>query len=413
MRSWLTRTVFILSAVSFLNDMSSELLYPILPLYMASIGFGALWIGILEGVAEAVSGLVKGWFGEWSDRKGERLPFVRTGYLLSVLCKPAIALFSSAVWALLMRTSDRLGKGVRVAARDAMLADESHEGARGKVFGFNRAMDTAGAVVGPCIALWWLSAHRGASYSPLFFYALFPGLAAVSLLFLLREKKRAAEKNGRPYSLLSSFGYWKRSTTEFRKLLTGVLLFTLFNSSDMFLLLLVKSTFKAGITIAGKNFTADMLVVAIYIFYNVVYALFSWPAGWLADKWGMKKVLLAGYVFFTITYAGMAYAASAPAIRFEFVIGAFMIYGLYSACTDGVSKAWISRVCAKEEKGTALGLFAALSSLCTLVASVLAGGLWISAGPLAVFILPALAALCATVFLTFQTHSPAQKTGSQ
>src|SRR6187551_3233551 len=165
-----------------LNDIAGELLYPVLPLYMASIGYGAIWIGMLEGFAEAVAGLTKGWFGEWSDKRGRRLPFVRFGYLISALSKPMLALFASAPWALLMRSSDRLGKGVRTGARDALLAEEAGHH-KGKVFGFHRSFDTLGAVIGPVLALTWLAFHKGENYNSLFYFALIPGLLCVLLLF--------------------------------------------------------------------------------------------------------------------------------------------------------------------------------------------------------------------------------------
>jgi MFS family permease len=409
MKSWITRTVLILSLVSLLNDMAGELLYPVIPLYMASIGYGALWIGILEGLAEATSGLTKGWFGEWSDRKGMRLPFVQFGYLLSAICKPFLALFSNAGWAVLMRTGDRLGKGIRTGARDAMLADESHDSKRGKVYGFHRALDTTGAVIGPLLALVWLSFHRGGDYKALFYYALIPGLIAVLLLFFIKEKQKTA-KEGLPSSPFSNFGYWKKSTTEYRKLLSGILIFTLFNSSDMFLLLLVKKIFANGIYInlfSGNHFiSSDMLVVILYIFYNLFYATISYPAGYLSDKTGPKGMLIFGYCCFFLAYGGMAYSAMNNVSNIFLVLTLFAVYGIYSACTDGVSKAWVSRICTKEEKGIALGLFSGFSSIATLLASVIAGVIWTMAGPVSVFIIPAIAALVTAIYLTFVVHSP-------
>ncbi|HET6991054.1 MAG TPA: MFS transporter, partial [Bacteroidia bacterium] len=298
MKNWLTRTVIILSAVSLLNDIAGELLYPVLPLYMASIGYGAIWIGILEGLAEAVAGLTKGWFGEWSDKKGRRLPFVQFGYLLSALSKPLLAVFAFAPWAILMRSTDRLGKGIRTGARDAMLADQAGKENRGKIFGFHRALDTAGAVLGPSLALIWLAFHKAGNYKSLFFYAFIPGLLCVLLLFLVREKRTQAKISGLPASPLSSFGYWRKANPEFRKLVSAIVAFTLFNSSDMFLLLLVKLIFKSGIHIGNYSVSSDMLVVGFYIFYNLVYTIFSYPAGFLSDKFGPKRMLLIGYSCF-------------------------------------------------------------------------------------------------------------------
>lgn len=407
MNRWLTRTVFILSAVSLLNDMAGELLYPVLPLYMSSIGYGALWIGILEGFAEAVSGLTRGWFGEWSDRRGMRLPFIRWGYLLSAICKPLLAVFAAVPWAILMRTGDRLGKGVRTGARDAMLADESASETRGKVFGFHRSMDTVGAVLGPLLALIWLAYNPGAPYKLLFFYAFIPGLLSVALLFFIKEKRKAAT-GGIPRSPFSSFVYWKKASPDYRKLLKGILFFTFFNSSDMFILLLVKKVFEHGVDIASYHFSADMLVVSMYIFYNLFYALFAYPAGAIGDKLGFRSMMRLGYLFFALAYGGMALLATGLLSGEIILLLCFVLYGLYAACTDGISKAWVSRLCKSEEKGIALGLFASLSSMATLAASLIAGLIWSVAGPAPVFILPALAGLIALIYLTFAIHKPVQ-----
>lgn len=405
MKHWLTRTVFILSAVSMLNDMAGELLYPVLPLYMSSIGYGALWIGILEGFAEAVSGITRGWFGEWSDRKGMRLPFIRIGYFFSAVSKPMLALFASVPWAILMRTTDRFGKGIRTGARDAMLADEAAHERRGKVFGFHRAMDTFGAVLGPLIALIWLAYHPGAPYKLLFFYAFIPGLLSILLLFLIKEKRKTPT-GGRPSSLFSSFAYWKKASPDYRKLLSGILFFTFFNSSDMFILLLVKKQFADGAILAGYHFTGDMLVVGMYIFYNLIYAVFSYPVGVIGDRLGFRSMMRLGYFFFVLAYGGMALLAGGIFKGEILLLISFLLYGLYSACTDGISKAWVSRLCKDEEKGTALGLFASLSSIATLCASLLAGLVWAGAGQIPVFILPAAAAFIAMIYLTFAMPKP-------
>lgn len=405
MRKWLTPTVLILSGVSLLNDVAGELLYPVLPLYMASIGYGAIWIGVLEGIAEAISGLTKGWFGDWSDRRGMRLPFVRFGYLLSALSKPLMALFASAPWAIAMRSSDRLGKGIRTGARDALLADQTDTEHRGKVFGFHRALDTAGAVIGPSLALIWLAFHKGENFKPLFFYALIPGLLCVLLLFLVKEKRAEKSKGGFPPSPFSAFSYWKKANPEYRKLISGIVAFTLLNSSDMFLLLLVKIIFTDGITIGSLQFSGDMLVVGFYIFYNIIYSVFSFPAGILSDKFGPKRMMIIGYISFAIAYGGMSYAAFDHSVGLGFVLGCFVIYGFFTSCTDGVSKAWVSTLCKKEEKGLAMGLFAGLLSISTLIASIAAGLIWTFTSPWIVFMSAAFMALIIVFYLTFAVKS--------
>jgi MFS family permease len=409
-KSWLTKTVFLLSIVSLLNDVAGELLYPVLPLYMASIGYGAIWIGVLEGFAEAIAGLTKGWFGEWSDKRGMRLPFVRLGYLLSALSKPLLALFASAPWALLMRSSDRLGKGIRTGARDALLAEEAGEH-KGKVFGFHRSLDTLGAVIGPVLALTWLAFHKGESYKSLFYFALIPGLLCVLLLFLVKEKKVEKKKFTLTKNPFTSFSYWKRSGSDYRKLVGAILAFTLFNSSDMFLLLLVKNIFKDGITLDFNGATAissDMIVVGFYIFYNIIYAVASYPAGVMADKFGPKKMMLVGFSCFALAYGGMAFAAlgrSPVTMSFGFVLACFIIYGFYAACTDGVSKAWVSVLCKSEDKGLALGLFSGLQSFATLGASVAAGLIWTFINPATVFFSAAVMSGIIIFYITFAVKS--------
>jgi MFS family permease len=379
--------------------MAGELLYPILPLYMSSIGYGALWIGILEGFAEALSGLTRGWFGEWSDRRGERMPFVRIGYLLSALSKPLLALFAVAPWAIFMRTTDRLGKGVRTGARDALLADETAPETRGRVYGFHRSMDTLGAVIGPLIALFWLAAHPHAPYKQLFFWAFIPGILSVFILFLVKEKKRPVT-GGMPRSPFSAFVYWKKAPADYRRLLSGILLFALFNSSDMFLLLLVKQKFPNGIFISDYHLHSDLLVVGLYIFYNLIYALCSYPAGKISDRIGYKPMLAIGYLFFAVTYGIIAWIAFGHDSQTALIL-AFVVYGLYAAFTDGTAKAWVSRVCDPKDKGLAMGLYAALISISTLLASLIAGLAWTFSGPVLVFIVPASAAILAFLYLIF------------
>lgn len=408
MKTWLNRTILVLSLVSLLNDVSSELLYPVLPLYLASIGYGAIWIGILEGCAEAISGLTKGWFGEWSDRRGKRLPFIRFGYLISAFSKPLLAVFASAPWALFMRSSDRLGKGVRTGARDAMLADEARHDHRGRVFGFHRAMDTLGAVIGPVLALIWLAFHKDESYKSLFYYALIPGLLSFILLFLVKEKKQQRKQTSPSLSPFSSFGYWKRADKEYRKLIGGIIVFTLFNSSDMFLLLLVKMIFRDGITLQVNGplaVSGDMIVVSFYIFYNIIYSLASYPAGAMSDKAGPKRMMITGYICFALAYGGMAIAASGYTHDLAFVSACFMVYGFYAACTEGISKAWVSKLCAKEDKGLALGLFSGFQSMATLGASIAAGLIWTFIHPSVVFLSSALVSGLTVFYLTFALKS--------
>lgn len=386
--SLISRTVWLLSIVSLLTDVASEMLYPIMPLYLTTIGFSVAGIGLLEGVAEAVAGLTKGPFGSWSDRSGRRLPFVRVGYGLSAIAKPMIGLLTGVGWVFAARTLDRLGKGIRTAARDALLSDESTPSTRGRVFGLHRAMDTLGAVIGPGLALLYLHIAP-ADYRSLFSWAFVPGMLAIGLTVVLRDKRTMAPVVLRkPVSWRAFFDYWTRSSPAYRRLVGGLLVFALVNSSDVFLLLKAR---QAGLT--------DTAVIGLYIFYNVVYAATAYPAGQLADRIGLKQVLVGGLVLFALVYGGMSVAGN-----WVILGGVFALYGLYAAATEGVVKALISNLAAPGETATAIGTYAGFQSIAALVASVGAGLVWTGAGPTVVFGLAGSVALGVAVYLAWWLH---------
>lgn len=355
----ITRTVWILSLVSLFTDTASEMLYPVMPLYLKSIGFSIMLIGILEGLAEAVAGLSKGYFGKLSDHRGVRMPFVQWGYALSALSKPMMAFFITPVWVFFARTVDRLGKGLRTGARDAVLSDEATPSTKGKVFGFHRSMDTLGAVIGPLFALLYLQWHPG-NYKTLFILAFVPGILAVSCSLLLKDRKKNSGSIVKRPGFFSFFRYWNDSPVLYKKLVAGLLLFALFNSSDVFLLLKAR---KLGLDDSG--------VIAVYIFYNLVYAVFAFPLGMLADKLGLKTVFLTGLFLFALVYWGMT-RVHEPYLVYLL----FFLYGIYAAATEGVSKAWISQVVDKKNTASAIGTCAGFQSICSLLASSLAGWLW-------------------------------------
>jgi MFS family permease len=404
---WLTKTVFIISLVSLLNDAASELLYPVLPIYLAGIGFGAMWIGVIEGIAEAAAGLSKGWFGKWSDMRGERLPFVRFGYLLSSLAKPLIVLFPNIFWAVFMRSTDRLGKGVRTGARDAILSLNSPAEHRGKVFGFHRAMDTIGAFIGPSLALWWLMTHRGTNIKEIFYLALIPAALSLLVLLFLKENKTPPTANGTP-SLKNMFSYWREGSTEFRKTAGGLLLFGLCNSSDLFLLMALRSIHETtGATFFGHYFSADESMIIYYIFYNFIYALFAFPAGVISDKFNPKTTFIIGLLFYASTYAGFSWLSSHSGNDQQILAVVLMVlYGIFGAVNDGISKTWISLIVPKEEKGAALGFFAGGSSISLLLASVLGGLIWSFLGAWVMFGITAVLTLVAIFYLSVFTNRP-------
>lgn len=382
MRKIFTPAILILSVVSFLTDISSEMLYPVMPVYLKSIGFSVLIIGILEGLAEATAGLSKGYFGKMSDLSGKRVPFVRAGYLLSAVSKPMLGMFVYPVWIFFARTLDRLGKGIRTSARDAILSDETTPENKGKVFGFHRGMDTFGAVLGPVFALIYLN-YYPENYRTLFFIAFIPAIAGVLFTFILKEKKKPqADISAERKKFFSFLSYWKISGGKYRKLVTGLFIFTLLNSSDIFLLLMVKEL--------GYE---DDKVILMYIFYNLIYAVSSFPAGILADKIGFKNNYIIGLALFAFVYGSMAFE---PGQTFLYMI--FFCYGLYASCTEGVSKAWITNVCEKRDTATALGFYSGLNSIFSLLASSFAGLLWYSFGPYTMFIFSAAGTIAVIIY---------------
>lgn len=368
----LTRTVLLVSFVSLFTDVASEMLYPVMPVYLRTIGFSVVLIGLLEGLAEMVAGLSKGYFGNLSDHHGKRVPFIRWGYGMSALSKPMMAVFSFPWWIFIARTMDRLGKGVRNSARDALLSDECAPENKGKVFGFHRAMDTTGAAIGPVLALAWLWLHPG-SYKTLFLFALVPGLIAVLLTFILKEKIERPGYTSQAPGFLSFLNYWKKASPAYKMGVIGLLAFTLFNSSDAFLLLAVKN-----------HGLSDQQMISYYIFYNLVYALMAYPMGRLGDKLGLDRVLALGLVVFAFVYAGFSMAT----IQWHFIV-LFALYALYAASTEGVAKAWISNHCSRQDTATAIGLFNSFSSIFAFFASLLGGLIWYQFGPQAMFLFSA------------------------
>lgn len=356
-----------------------------MPIYLKSIGFSVVLIGVLEGFAEATAGLSKGYFGKLSDASGRRVPFVQVGYALSAISKPLMALFVFPLWVFFARTMDRLGKGVRTGARDALLSEEADPETKEEVFGFHRSLDTLGAVIGPSIALVYLYFYPQ-NYTILFLIAFLPGLLAILATFYLKERshsnKRPATKLTNSPSFFSFLNYWKNSPKTYRRLVSGLLLFTLFNSSDVFLLLKAQET--------GMNNTT---IVGVYIFYNLIYALFSLPLGIIADRIGLKSIFIFGLLLFATVYFGMSFNTH----RYSFVV-LFFLYGVYAAATEGVSKAWITNISAKENTATAIGTYTGLQSICTMLASSFTGLIWFKFGANVAFMMTGTATIIVIIY---------------
>ncbi|MFZ1847567.1 MAG: MFS transporter [Saprospiraceae bacterium] len=379
---YITRTVWVLSLVSLFTDAASEMLYPIMPIYLKSIGFSIVLIGILEGFAEATAGFSKGYFGKLSDNAGKRIPFVQIGYAFSAISKPMMAIFIYPIWIFFARTIDRFGKGIRTGARDALLSDEATSETKGQVFGFHRSMDTLGAVIGPSLALIYLYFYPQ-DYKTLFFIAFIPGLLAVLASFFLKEKVRNVVKPKSITPFFSFLNYWKVCPPEYRKLVIGLLAFTLFNSSDIFLLLKAKQS--------GLN---DTMVIGVYIFYNLIYALFAFPIGIIADKVGLKNIFVIGLILFSLVYLGMSANTN---LYLFFVL--FFLYGIYASATEGISKAWISNITDKKDTATAIGTFSGLQSICAMIASSLAGIIWFKFGGAITFLITAIATIFVVLYI--------------
>lgn len=380
----ITRTVWILSFVSLFTDMASEMLYPIMPIYLKTIGFSIILIGILEGVAEAVAGLSKGYFGKLSDNSKKRVPFVQIGYTLSAISKPMMALSIYPLWIFFARTTDRFGKGIRTGARDAILSDEATRKTKGKIFGFHRSMDTLGAVLGPLLALLYLY-YYPENYKILFYIAFIPGILAIFASFSLKDKNNLKPKEIKPTPIFSFLKYWKDSPPQYRKVVLGLLAFALFNSSDIFLLLKAK---QSGLS--------DTMVIGIYIFYNLVFALSAFPTGILADKIGLKKMFLSGLAIFATVYLGMGSSTDSHVI-----IGLFLLYGIYAAATEGVAKAWISNITDKKDTATAIGTYTGFQSICSMLASSLAGLIWYRFGANETFVVTGIATILILFYFVF------------
>lgn len=391
--SFVTRLVLILSLVSFFADIASEMLYPVMPLYLKSVQFDEFAIGLLEGMAMLIAGFGKLWFGSLSDILDRRAIFIQSGYFLSAAAKPLFGLFPQVGAIFGIRALDRVGKGMRGSARDAVLVAESKPGDRGKVFGFHRGMDTLGAVVGPLLALAWLQFHPG-DYITLFFIAFGPGMIGVLLTLLVKDRQPRNPNPGKARPFKGIFKFWKIAPPEYKRLLAGFILFSLINSTDLFLILKAHSS--------GMK---EVSVIGAYLFYNLVYALASFPMGALADRTGFKNIYLLSIGIFAITYLGFSLTPSESMIWILFAL-----YGLFTASHGSIAKSWISLYLPKDKRATGIGLYQFLHTMSLFVASPAAGLLWAYSSGEMMFQVAGIAALGLGVLLIFLLPSskPAQ-----
>ena len=375
----ISRTVIVLGVVSFLTDMSSEGIYPLIPLYLTAVlHVQAINIGIIEGIAESTACMLRVFSGYFSDRLGNRKWLTVSGYGLSTISKPLFAFTTSWQQVLGVRFADRLGKGIRSAPRDALIADVSPPDKRGISFGFHRTMDTIGAITGPLIAFWLLrSLHFG--YRSIFLLSAIPAaLAVLVLIFLVREPARAARKDAE----LPELGL-KSLSRRFKSFLLVAGVFSLGNSSDVFLILRANH-----LGIGAEK------ILLVYMLFNSVEAALSITAGAVSDRIGRRNVILGGYLVFALVYAGFGFARRPAEIW-----ALFAFYGVYNALTQGVQRAFAADLAKSEARGTGLGAYYTATGIALLPASLIAGYLWQYVSKSAPFFYGSALALVASVLL--------------
>jgi len=389
----LPRNVFAIGFVSLLNDASSEIIYPLLPIFLSSVlGASASAIGVIEGAAESISSLLKLFAGYFSDRLGKRKALVVFGYSLANFARPLLAFAHNWYQVLGIRLTDRIGKGIRTAPRDAMIADAVAIEQRGLAFGFHRAMDHSGAVIGPLIGyglVLWFAANRNAptahDFTRIFLWASLPAVAAVLVaVFFLKESRRVESQAYRP--TLS----WRGFDGNFKRFLIVVALFTLSNSSDAFLILRART--------AGVSVSAIPLLWAAHHCSKVLSSLWG---GDLSDRLGRRRLIVSGWILYAAVYAGFAFVKSGISV---WVL--FLIYGIYFGLAEGAEKALVADLVRPEQRGTAYGLYNLAFSITVLPASILMGAVWDWKGPATAFILSAMLGATAALLLLIMVRTP-------
>lgn len=377
------KNVFALGWVSFFNDFASEMVYPVVPIFLTSfLGVPVSIVGIIEGIAESTASILKVFFGWFSDRSQKRKPFAVTGYSLSTFSKVVLGL--SYIWpfVLIARFLDRFGKGIRTSARDSLITESSPENIRGKSFGFHRALDTLGAVFGPLAAILFLAIFND-NLRLVFYIAVIPGIIGVILLIIfVREKKK------KPLSFADLKLRWRDVSPSFKTFLFVSTIFSIGNSSDAFLILRAQNL---GLTIKFTIFT--------YVLFNLTYSVFSVPAGVIVDKIGARKVLTIGFLIFAVVYFFLGFINRSFYIWFL-----FPIYGIYMALTEGVGKAYISLLVPAEKSGTAFGIYQTSIGICSFLSSLIAGLMWNYVNERIPFYFGSMAALIAAVLFIFMSR---------
>jgi len=361
----LKRNIFILGLVSFFTDLSSQMVFPLIPLFLTSIlGAGAYVVGIVEGAAETTASLLKVVSGFWSDKIRKRKPFILFGYSLSSITKPLFAFANVWSFVLFVRVIERIGKGLRAAPRDAIVAESCDEHVRGKAYGFHRAMDGIGSVLGAVIAFLLLPFL---GYRNIFLLAFIPGIIAVFVILFIKEKKIPIEKKLKETSIRVSF---KELPQNLKLFITVSSIFALGHFGYAFLLLRAQNI---GLT--------DSKAILLYVMFYVVYTICIIPAGILSDKIGRKPVLIIGYAIFAVTTFGLIFTSTIFSILIF-----FFVYGIFYAMIDGVQRAFVVDLAPEHLKATALGAFHTAIGLVALPGGFIAGLLWDKINPETTFV---------------------------
>jgi MFS family permease len=386
----ISKNVFVMGLVSFFNDIASEMVYPIVPIFLTAVlGAPASAVGFIEGIAGATASLLQVVSGRMSDKMRKRKIFVIFGYSFSTVSK--VILGFANVWSVVLfgRFVDRFGKGVRTSARDALITESSTESNRGKSFGYHRAMDTAGAVVGPLLAIFLLQ-YFNDNLRMIFLIAFIPGIIGVILFaaFVKETPKTSFKKETQKIA-------WKNLDPSFKIFLVISTIFAIGNSSDAFLILRAQNL---GLSVA--------MTVFAYVFFNFTYAIFSTPAGIISDRIGPRKMLFSGFVLFGLVYLSFGLANTSGVLWIL-----FPIYGCYMALTEGVGKAYIANMVSHENSGTVFGIYQTVIGLCAFLSSLIAGLLWDHIGVSVPFIFGGITAfIAAFLFLFLEKRSRCLRT---
>ena len=359
------RNVFFTGLVSFFMDVSSEMIYPLVPLFLANVlGVNKSLIGLIEGIAESTASILKVFSGWISDRIGKRKGLMILGYGIATLSRPIMATAGAWEQILAARFTDRVGKGIRTAPRDAIIAESAETARLARAFSFHRAMDTMGAVLGPALALLLLGIFAN-DFRKVFWLSMVPGAIAVLVICLfVRERKGASSSGGeRPRLTFSHFD----GRVRFFMVIAAI--FALGNSSDVFLILRAEQAGMPAVT-----------VPALYLFFNLVYCLSSVPAGMAADRFGRKRVILLGFLLFAGLYSGFAVTGSAASMWLL-----FGLYGIFMGLTEGIQKAFLAEIIPPDFKATAFGVYSTVVGLAMFPASLVGGWLWDRISPAATF----------------------------